>query len=62
MVFNKIYSLFFMNDSLTNLRLETLFQLNSNDLQSLSLFDYYDNLKVAEIVLNFIFNLASAMY
>ena len=62
MVFNKIYSLFFMNDSLTNLRLETLFQLNSNDLQSLSLFDYYDNLKVAEFVLNFIFNLASAMY
>jgi hypothetical protein len=34
-----------MNDSLTNLRLETLFQLNSNDPQYLSLFDYYDNIK-----------------
>ena len=61
-VFNKICSLFFMNDSLTNLRLETLFQLNSNDPQSLSLFDYYDNVKDTEFVLNFIFNLASAMY
>ena len=60
-VFNKICSLFTLNDSLTELRLETLFQLNSNAFQG-SLFDYFYNVKNSEYVLDFIFNLASAMY
>jgi hypothetical protein len=61
-IFNKICSLFSINDSLMNLRLETLFQLNQNDPNIFPLFDYYDNVKHTEFVLAIIFNLASAMY
>ena len=61
-VFNKICSLFLMDDSLINLRLETLFQLNCNNPNILPLFDYYYNMRNTEFVLDIIFNLASSMY
>ena len=60
-VFNKICILFSINDSLTELRLETLFQLNSDGNES-SLFDFFSKVKYSEYVLDFIFNLASVMY
>jgi hypothetical protein len=60
-VFNKICSIFSINDSLIELRLETLFQLKSDGPQS-SLFDYFCNARYSEYVLDFIFNLASVMY
>ena len=59
-VFNKICILFSINDSLTELRLETLFQLNSDCNQS-SLFNFFSKVKYSEYVLDFIFNLASVM-
>jgi hypothetical protein len=61
-IFNKICSLFSLNDSLTNFRLETLFQLNTYHPDELPLFDYYNNIKYSEFVLDIIFNLASSMY
>ena len=61
-IFTKICSLFTLNDSLTNIRLETLFQLNSNDPQALTLFDYYYNVKESEFVLDIIYNLSAVMY
>ena len=58
-IFNKICHLFSINDSLINLRLETLFQLNSNNPNSL--FNYYDNIKHTEFVLDIIYNITSAL-
>ena len=61
-VFTKICNVFSINDSLTELRLETLFQLNSNNPGTIPLFDYYYNERQTEFFLDFLFNLSSVMY
>jgi hypothetical protein len=61
-VFTKICNVFSINDSLTELRLETLFQLNSNEPGIIPLFDYYYNERQTEFVLDILFNLSSVMY
>ena len=61
-VFTKICNVFSINDSLTELRLETLFQLNSNEPGTMPLFDYYYNERQTEFVLDILFNLSSVMY
>ena len=61
-VFTKICNVFSINDSLTELRLETLFQLNSNEPGTIPLFDYYYNERQTEFVLDILFNLSSVMY
>ena len=61
-VFTKICNVFSIKDSLTELRLETLFQLNSNEPGTIPLFDYYYNERQTEFVLDILFNLSSVMY
>ena len=64
-IFNKIFSIFKMEDSLHNQRLEILFELNSNNNNNnnLSLFDFFNNVKdQTESVLDFIYMLSSAMF
>ena len=62
-IFNKACSVLKMNDSLNEMRLEKLFELGSESQQDLPIFDFYDHVKEKyDLVLDFIYMLATAMY
>ena len=62
-IFNKACSILKLDDSLNELRLEKLFELGSDNQQDLPIFDFYDHIKEKyDIVLDFIYMLATAMY
>ena len=52
-----------MEDSLNEIRLEKLFELNSENKQELPIFDLYDNVKdISDFILEFIYMLATVMF
>ena len=62
-VFIKVCSIFKMEDSLNEIRLEKLFELNSENKQELPIFDLYDNVKdISDFILEFIYMLATVMF
>ena len=62
-IFNKICSVFKMDDSLNDLRLEKLFELGQENQQNLSLFDFYNNMKdQSDLILDFIYILSTVMF
>ena len=61
-IFTKICNVFSINDSLTGLRLETLFQLNSDNQGFVPLFEFFYNQRQTEFFLVILFNLSSVMY
>ena len=62
-IFIKVCSIFKMEDSLNEIRLEKLFELNSENKQELPIFDLYDNVKdISDFILEFIYMLATVMF